>query len=156
MLGFLMLLIAMLSGSMFSIISRKISVQFTAFERTYVMFFLASIVFTSMALVENHGNWVEVAISLGQPTLWVSVVYLAVGASVCAFLCLNYALTYYPAGKAMIFTNLQCVISILAGILILGDQFTLLQLLGAGIIILSVFGVSVSGKEKEELTNCNG
>ena len=62
--------------------------------------------------------------------------------SVGAFLLINYSLNHISAGRTLIFSNFTTVISILAGIFILGEQFSLMQLLGIVIITVSVFGVS--------------
>ena len=48
---------------------------------------------------------------------------------------------YYIA-EALIFSNFTTVVSVLAGIFIMGDSFTLIQLLGIVIITAGVFGVS--------------
>jgi len=66
---------------------------------------------------------------------------------VVAFLSINYSATHIPAGRTIIFSNCVPVISVLAGIFIMGDSFTAVQLLGIAIIVISVFGVSHPGKE---------
>lgn len=144
--GFLLLLGAVLSAAAFTVISRSISGHFSAFERTYVMFAMGSVVFTGMALVQNdRAAWLA---PLGKPFFWVAVAYLAVLSSVCAFLLINYAVNYVSAGHTLILSNFTSVISVLAGILILKDSFTPLQLAGIAIILVSVFGVSwQSGKQ---------
>ena len=60
----------------------------------------------------------------------------------CAFLLINYAVNHLSAGRTLILSNFSTVISVLAGIFIMGDTFTALQLAGIAIIIFSVFGVS--------------
>lgn len=140
--GFLLLLGAVFSGALFTILSRSISDQFSAFERTYVMFALGSIFFTIIALLENDGNISALIAPLAVSQFWIAVIYLAVISSVCAFLLINYSVNYVSAGKIMIFANFTTVISVLAGIFIMGDHFVPTQLLGIAIITLSVFGVS--------------
>ena len=51
-------------------------------------------------------------------------------------------ISHISAGRALIFSNFTTVISVLAGIFIMGDSFTVVQLAGIVIITLSVFGVS--------------
>jgi len=72
----------------------------------------------------------------------VAVLYLAVVSSVGAFLLLNYSLSHISAGRTLIFANFSTVMSILAGILIMGDRFTPVQLAGILLITVSIFGVS--------------
>ena len=111
------------------------------------MFALGSTIFTSIALAQNGWNPAALLTPLTQPTFVIAVLYLAVVSSVCAFLLINYALSHIPAGRALIFSNFTTVISVLAGIFIMKDAFTPMQLLGMAIITASVFGVSVQ-KEK--------
>lgn len=140
--GFLLLLGAVFSAAFFTVLSRKISEHFSAFERTYAMFALGTAVFLPVSFFENSGNLSAVFLPFKNPLFIVSVFYLAVISSVCAFLFINYSLNYIPAGKALIFSNFTTVISVLAGILIMGDSFSSVQLFGIVIITLSVFGVS--------------
>ena len=140
--GFLLLLGAVISGALFTVLSRSISGHFSAFERTYVMFALGSVVFTAIAAVESRGNTAALANVLTSPLFWGAVLYLAVVSSVCAFLLINFSLSHISAGRSLIFSNFTTVISVLAGIFLMGDTFSPLQLLGMAIITVSVFGVS--------------
>ena len=136
--GFFLLLGAVVTAALFAILSRRTSAHFSAFERTYVMFALGCVVFPVVALVQGSDFS-----PLAMPQFWGSVAYLAVASSVCAFLLINFALSHLSAGKALIFSNFTTVISVLAGIFLLGDAFSPVQLIGIAIITFSVFGVSV-------------
>ena len=140
--GFLLLLGAVTSGALFTVLSRSIAGHFSAFERTYVMFALGSAVFTAIAAVESRGNVAALAAPLTSPAFWGAVLYLAVVSSVCAFLLINFSLNHISAGRSLIFSNFTTVISVLAGIFLMGDAFSPIQLLGIAIITASVFGVS--------------
>jgi drug/metabolite transporter (DMT)-like permease len=140
--GFAFLLGAAFSAALFTILSRKISEHFSAFERTYVMFLLGSAVFIPLAIFEQRNDLGLILKPLSEPLFLLSVFYLAVVSSVCAFLFINYSLNYIPAGRALVFSNFTTVISVLAGIFIMGDSFSLTQLFGIAVITLSVFGVS--------------
>ena len=141
-LGTVLLLTAAASSSVFSAVSRGISDRFSPFERTYVMFALGSVVFTGIAVVQNWSDPAAVLVPLSMPRFWLSVAYLAVASSVGAFLLLNFAMNHISVAKASIFSNFTTVISVLAGILILHDSFSPLQLAGIVVITLSVCGVS--------------
>ena len=145
--GFLLLFGAVVSAALFTILSRKTAEHFSAFERTYIMFLLGSAVFAPVAFFENRSDVSAMLKPLSEPLFWVSMLYLAVVSSVCAFLLINSALNHIPAGRALIFSNFTMVISVLAGIFIMGDSFSATQLFGIAIITLSVFGVSYQ-KEK--------
>lgn len=140
--GFLMLLGALLSTSLFAVISRSLSVHFSAFERTYVMFALGGITFTAAALLQSRGHFSTLLPALALPQFWVSLLYLAVISSVCAFLLINFGLNHISASRSLVFSNFTTVISVLGGIFLMGDAFSPMQLLGVAVIILSVSGVS--------------
>ena len=148
-LGFMLLLGAVVTAVLYAIISRKTAEHFSPFERTYVMFALGTVAFTVMALVETKGNVGALVAPLSKPTFWLCILYLSVVSSVCAFTAINFAVGHISAGRAMIFSNFTCVISAVAGVLILKETFTPLQLVGVVIIIISVFGVSWPGSPKK-------
>ena len=138
--GVVMLLIAVCSGALFYVFSKKASEHYNAIERTYAMFAIASVVFGVIALAECR---VDYRIMLLEPltniAFWGAILYLAVFSSVAAFVILNYASTYISVSEASIFANLTTVISIVAGVLILKESFTMQQVIGAVIIIISVY-----------------
>ena len=140
--GFLYLLGAVMAAATFTVISRSISGWFSAYERTYVITAMGSAVFTCMALFQNRSDpaaWVR---PLGEWNFWAAILYLAGLSSVCAFLLFNYSVNHLSAGHTLVMSNFATVVSVLAGIFLLGDAFTPLQLVGIGLIVLSVFGVS--------------
>ena len=123
-------------------ISRSISDYFSPFERTYVMFALGSAVFTVVALVQCRNDLSVLAAPAAEPMFWVAVLYLAAGASVIAFMMVNYAVTYLSVARTTIYNNFSTVVSVLGGIIILNDSFTWVQIVGIVVILLGVFGVS--------------
>jgi drug/metabolite transporter (DMT)-like permease len=142
-IGFVLLLVAVLAASMFNVLSKKISEEFTAFERTYVMFALGCVTFITIALIQSWGNIPQMILApMSDAGFWLPVVYLAAVSSVGAFLMINYAMTYLDVAKASIFGNITTIISILAGVLILQESFSVYQAIGSIIIIASVYGVN--------------
>ncbi|MBR2079210.1 MAG: DMT family transporter, partial [Clostridia bacterium] len=102
--GFILLLISIVATTVFSILSRSISKEFSAFERSYVMTGLGSISFIIVALFATRG---DISVWTGpfksQSFVW-SVLYLAVVSSVIAFTLINYALNYLNVGHTLIFS----------------------------------------------------
>jgi len=142
-LGFTLILLAVCSTSMFNVLSRKTSKQFSAFERTYVMFGLGSVVFSAMALIQCRNNLQGLLIApLLNSDFWISIIYLAGISSVVAFLMLNYAITNLDVAKAAIFANITTVVTIFAGVFILHEDFGIPQIIGSIIIIASAYGVN--------------
>jgi len=145
--GTLLLAGAVMCAVLFNSISRGASKQFTAFERTYVMFALGSVIYLVIAMIENRGDLTVFSTALSSLGFLIAVFYLAVPSSVCAFLLINSAVNELSVGKISVFNNFATVISVPAGILIMKDSFTVLQLVGIVVILLSVFGVSYQKSE---------
>ncbi len=143
LLGFLLLLGAVCATSLFNVLSRKSSHDFTAFERTYAMFALGCIVFWGFALVQCSGHFHQMLIvPLTNANFWICIAYLSGVSSVGAFLMLNYAMTHIDVARVSIYANVTTVISILAGVLVLHERFGIFEIMGSLIILLSVFGMN--------------
>ena len=140
LLGLLILLGAVTAGALFYVFSKKSGDDYNPLEQTYVMFALGSLVYTVFALVQCHGQYGELIFAaLAQPQFIISVLYLSVVSSVTAFIFLNYGTVRVTVSEASIFANLTTVISIIAGVVFLHEVFTPFQIVGAIIIIVSVF-----------------
>ena len=146
LLGTLLLVGSVFAGPLFNVISRSIADQFTAFERTYVMMGFGCVVFTALALIQNCRDLSVILVPLRTPSFWMAVLYLAVLSSVCAFLCLNYAVNHVNVSVTTLLSNFSTPITVISGIFILHEKFSPVQLLGVVIILVSVFGVSMAKK----------
>ena len=146
-LGFLLIIGSVITASLFNVLSRKLANEYTAFERTYAMFFIGFVTFLVLGLIDSIGNFRElVIIPMGNLSFWISIIFLSGISSVGAFLMVNYAMTYFPVAKASIFSNIATVISILVGVIFLHEHFGVYQLIGSIIIIGSVYGVNKRSK----------
>ena len=140
LLGIVLLLVAVASGAGFFVLSKKAGKFYNPLERTYVMFAIGSAVYVTLALIENAGNYDRLLTQVyAVPSFWISIAYLAVVSSVIAFLFLNFGSGLVSVSQATIMGSLTTVISILAGVCILKEAFTLPQIIGAVIILISVY-----------------
>lgn len=140
-LGILFMLGAVLSGAAYNALSRSLSGDFTAFERTYVMFLLGCLIFVPFSLWEHDGDvWVIVS-CLQYPEVWIPVIFLGVVCSVLAFWGLNYANTYLPLARSTSFSNITTVVSVFAGMIVLKEACNLFTVVAAVAIIIGVWGV---------------
>ena len=139
-LGVLLLLIAVVAGALFYVFSKKSGEYFNALERTYMMFAMGSVIYLTYALVECRGRYAELILpALLNSSFWGCIIYLSIVSSVMAFLLLNYGSSYVSVSEASIFANLTTVISIVAGVLFVNEIFTVWQMIGAIIIVGSVY-----------------
>lgn len=141
--GVLFLLGAVLSASFFSILSRSISGSFSALERTFIMMLMGCIVFTGNALIKEKSGYGAALISaLSDKYVLLPVLFLSVFCSVGAFFCLNYAMSYLAVNQAVIFTNIVPIVSVIAGVLVLGEPFSPSALIGIVLILVGVYMVN--------------
>lgn len=140
LVGILCLFGAVLAGAMFNVITRKSAKQFTALERTYVMFAFGTVMYTGIALFKTKGHLIaEVMPLFSHKDFNVALIYLSVLSSVLAFLCLNYAAEELLAQQTASFANLTTVISVLAGVLILKESFSIWHGVGIVMVLISIY-----------------
>lgn len=130
---------AVLSGTGFNILSRKLSGRYSALEHTFVMMLVAYVAFTGLACLTAAPA--ELLAPLRSPMFLGAMAYLSVLSSIAAFLLLNYASGRLPVGKITAFCNLTTVLSVFAGVVFLGESFTLVTLAAAAVITVGVWGV---------------
>ena len=149
-MGILMLFVAVIAGALFYVFSKKAAEHYNPLERTFVMFGAASIFFTVFAVIQCAGSYREMLIpALTSSQYWMAIIYLALFASVTAFMLLNFGNSYISVSKASIFVNLTTVISIVAGVVFLNESFSVQQVIGAVIIIGSVYISSIENSKGE-------
>jgi drug/metabolite transporter (DMT)-like permease len=147
-LGIVLLMGAVFSSVGYNITSRKISSEFTVFERTYAMTIIGLISFNAIALIENIHNPLKVISSFASAEYTLAILYLGVASSVVAFLFLNYANTYLPVAKTTVFSNITTVVSVVAGVIFLNEKLSSTTIISVFMIIVGVLGVQMLGIKK--------
>ena len=145
-LGVILLIGAVVASASYNALSRKLSGEFSAFERTYLMFVVGLVFFCPMALWETGCDFGLLFSYLQYPEVMGAAVFLGAVCSVMAFLCLNYANTHLPVARTTAFSNVTTVVSVFAGVA-LGESFNVATLVAAALIIVGVWGVQKFKKE---------
>lgn len=144
-LGMLFLLLTMLSDTLYYGISHSAAKLFTPFEMTYVMFVVGMVVFIPLALLHAGGLTSPMILEpLQDGQFWLAVLYLG---PVMAYGLLNFANSHLSVSETSLFSNVTTVVSVLAGVVLLKESFSVWQMLGVVIILVCVFVANVSGKE---------
>lgn len=142
-LGCVCLLLAYFSGSFYSILVRRLSRTFSAFELTYIMFTVGFGFFGIFACVKYGAALPGVLGGLmREPRFIGSALYLGLLASVCAYMLANYSLRHLPVARSTIFTSFSTVVSVLSGVVIMGDRFTLVSGVAFALMLAGVWGVN--------------
>lgn len=139
--GFALLCIAVVTGSAYSVISCGVSRRFSVFERTYFMQIMGAVFFTTLALIEKGGSVAAVLAPAANLRFLLAALFLALGASVAGYSLFNYAVSHAPMANVIIFQNLATVVSVAAGIFVLGERLTAISLGAMVIVLIGIWGV---------------
>ncbi len=142
--GYLLLLMAMLSDSLYVIKARKAS-NYTSAEKTYIMAAMGTATFMSAALVENalSGTTGEfLSLPFTNMDFLTGILYLSICCSVIAFLLTNYSLGIIGANRAASFAGVTTIVSVLAGVVFLHEDFSLIQGAGTILVLVGVYGAN--------------
>ncbi len=139
--GFAFLCLAVVTGSAYSVVSCGLSGRFSVFERTYFMQMMGAVFFTTLALAENGGSIAAVLAPAADMCFLLAALFLALGASVAGYSLFNYSVSHAPMANVIIFQNLTTVISVAAGIFILGERLSTVSLAAMVIVLVGIWGV---------------
>lgn len=135
-LGVLLLSLAVVSGSAYGVISRGISGDFSTYERSLVMQLMGAIFFTALAVMENWNSPQMLIAPVADIGFIFAVLYLSLGASVAGYLLFNYAVAKAPMPSVISLSNLTTVLSVVAGVVILKEPFSLGMAAALAVILL--------------------
>ncbi len=147
-LGRLLLMMAVLIGTIYNMLSRKLSTQFTAEERTLAMMVLGAVFFGAISLT-NHikaGTLGMLVTSLIDPSFTFSIAYLSIGCSLLAFFFVSFSATHLELSRASVLGNTNTLVSVLAGVLILKEPFYWYHVLGGLVIVSGVIGAALASR----------
>jgi len=148
-MGVLLLVGAVICAALFNVLSRGESVRFSPFERTYIMFLLGCIGFNILALIVLKGGYFTgLASAVTEPKFMIAILYLAVLSSVAAFMLYNYSTTVISVVQSSSFSNIITVVTVLAGVIILREEFSVWEYLLCALIISGVWGVNTFTRKK--------
>jgi len=141
LIGAVILLGAVASGTTFNVISRKLSSRFSALERTWMMMGVAAVVFSVLAVIQCGGDVQLMTAPLRNSGFIIAILYLGVLSSVVAFMALNVAAGKLTVARNMAFCNMTTVLSLFAGVIFLHEPFNAASLVASVLIILGIWGV---------------
>ncbi|WP_129600824.1 DMT family transporter [Anaerophilus nitritogenes] len=149
-IGVFLLLCGVLCASILNILSRKLSISFKPVEITFFMMCTGAIFFGGISFASHllKGNLGNIFVPLKETKVWIAIFYLGILSSVVAFFLTNYNLSKLEASRAVIFSNLITVVSIVAGVLIRKEPFGIYQIIGTCMILIGVGGTNYYGEKK--------
>lgn len=141
--GCLCLLAAYFTGSLNCIVVRRLTKKFSAFELTYLAFCAGFAGFAVLPFIKYGGAAAGLlTAALSSSKFVISALYLGLLASVGAYMLSNYALARLPVARMAIFSSCSTVISVLSGVIIMHDEFPLINVLAFVLMLAGVWGVN--------------
>ena len=149
-LGRILLLLAILAGSAYSIVTKQLSSTYTATERTAAMIFSGAVFFTILAFLSDWRDkrLADYFANFVNPRVLLPILYLSLACSVIAFFLLNYAIGRLPVSRNSVMANFATVVSILAGVVFLQERFLWYHALGSVLIVTGVIGTTLVGQKR--------
>lgn len=140
--GYLFLIGMVLTGAVFTIISGRISNQFTPMEITFSMAVMGGLWFNLLNVVRGKG-FQGYLICFQEPQVGLAVLFLgAVGSFLC-YILFNYVVSQMPAPQAsMLQVNLIALTGVVSGILFQGDSFGWYTVIGLTLVVAGVIGAN--------------
>lgn len=140
-LGYLLIISGILFFCFFTIMTKKAD-GFTPMEKSFVFLMEAFVIYFTIALIKNgiSGHLSDfLLLPVRNRNLLYAISYLASACSiVCLFLC-NYSIACIGPARFGSFIGIETIVSISAGILILGEPCLWQQIVGAVIVITGVY-----------------
>ena len=147
-LGYLFLSVAVISYSLYFVYVDRAAV-YTGAELTYAMQLSGAALFVVLALLEAvHDGKVSELVCLpfrDRPFL-IAVLYLGIACTIFAVWLSNVAIARLGVNRAASFIGVATLVSVLTGTLMLGESFTLAQIVGAVLIVTGVYLANVERK----------
>lgn len=139
--GYSFLLIAVISYALFSVFVARAD-EFSSVEITYMMLIAGAIVFGLLAAAESlmKGTFTDlVTLPFQDRNFLIAILYLGIGCSVIAFFLSTTAIAKIGVNRTSTFIGVATVVSILSGVLLLGEPFTTSQIIGTVLILAGVY-----------------
>ena len=139
--GYAMLVVAVVSYGMYSVLAEKAN-EFTSGEKTYIMLAMGAVAFDIAAIIQNvrAGTMMDcLMLPFHDMDFLMAIVYLSIGCSVVAFFLFNVAIDLLGTNRASSFSGMSTLMSIIAGIIVLHEPFTPVQMIGTVCVIGGVY-----------------
>lgn len=149
--GITLLLLSSVSMAISNVFMRYVREQYTPIEISAAIIVMGCAAFNLAFLI--YGLFSGTLHTYFEPFRYlrfiIATAYLGVGCILVSAQTMSYLLSKMAAVKATIFGNVSTAISIIAGVLVLGEPLLPYHIICAVLIIAGVVGLSVSGNKKE-------
>ena len=147
-IGVLFLLLAVVAGSFYTVLTRKATKTYSPISITFVMMAFGAIVFNIAGYTDSLINDYSYLKPFLELRFLGAIMFLGVLSSVGAFFLMVYTGSKVSASQNALFVNLTTVVAILSGVIFLKEQIFIYQIIGSVMIILGVWGANFFSEHK--------
>lgn len=150
--GILFVILAVISGSLFLVFSRKSSSHFSSFEITYFSSALGTLIFNIINIARHlaRGDVLHYFDPYWDPQNMVGFVFLAILSTIVATSMNNYALSKVKASTTSAFSGVSTLVTIAIGVVVGGERLYPYHMIGLVLIVLRMVGVSYVDLKKQK------
>ncbi|APC79639.1 TPA: DMT family transporter [Clostridium botulinum] len=147
-IGIVLILLSALSSSGNNVLARKMSGQYKPISLTYTVICIGFVFFNIMSIINHslNGTLNIYFKPFTNPLFIVSIFYLGILSSLVTSFLLNYSLSKIEASKMSVFNNLSTLITMMAGVVFLGEKLQYFHIIGSFMIILGIVGTNLGDK----------
>ena len=155
--GIILLLLAVISGSMFCVFSKKSSGKYAAFDITYISCILGAVAFNAANIIRHlfSGTVANYFAPYFVPENLLGFAVLGIASTIFATAMNNYAIARVPISTQTAFGGISTVFTVLIGVIFGGESIQVYHLIGFPFILARMIGVStitiMKDKKKLEL-----
>ena len=151
--GIIFIVLAVISGSLFMVFSRKSSAHFNSMEVTYFSAMLGMIAFNAVNVVRHiiNGNLLEYFNPLFNFDNLIGFAFLSVVSTIIATGMNNFALSKIQTSTSSAFSGLSTVVTIFIGVVFANERLYYFHYIGIALILIRMIGVSYISLKKTKI-----
>lgn len=155
LMGTTILLLSSIAMAISNVFMRYVRDQYKPIEISAAIIAGGFIVFNIAAITRGlaTGTLDSYFAPFKYPAFIIATLYLGVGCILLSAQLMSYSLSKMEAVKATIFGNLSTAISIIAGVIILGEPLFPYHIICTILIVIGVIGLSLSGMKKKKISD---
>ncbi|MFJ6265046.1 DMT family transporter [Lysinibacillus xylanilyticus] len=138
------------AASLYNVLARKLTKQYSLLTLTYVMTLCGFVIFNGVAIGNHliHGTLLQFFRPFVHVGFVIAILYLGILSSLVTSFLSNYTLSILEASNMSVFSNFATLITILAGVIFLQETFHFYHLIGGIVIIIGVIGTNYFGHRR--------
>lgn len=143
--GIIFMFLAVVSGSLYSVFSRKSSKSFGSLDITYITCIEGTLIFNFVNIIKHliNGDILNYFTPYFNRENIIGFIYLSVISTIFAVIMQNYSLSKAKPSSISAFSGISTLVTISVGILFLNEKIFMYHIIGTALIFIRMIGVTV-------------